>query len=146
MRQSRAIRACAMALLAGTLTMGGGAAAQGASPGVIKASPKVVAQIAAGLGLTLPPECLGARLARSDRTWAVYSVAMPVPAGCPISEGDTVVHKVKGTWESVPAGGSSVPCSDYKKALKKAGAPSSVYRDFKAGGYCTPDARRHERH
>ena len=140
MNASRIIRLGAMPALAVVLVAAGGTAAQASEAGVVKASPRVVAQMVEDMGTTQPAKCQGAHLARSDRAWGAFSLANPLPAGCSAYDGYSVVHKVKGTWKALPIGGSSVPCSDFKKSLKDAGAPASVYRDLKAGGYCIPGA------
>lgn len=140
MSSSRLIRLWVMPVLAAALVLAGGAAVQASPAGVVKASPRVVAEMVKDMGATNPAKCQAADLARSDRTWAAFSLANPLPAGCSVYDGYSVVHKVKGKWKSLPIGGSGVPCPDFKKSLKKAGAPASVYRDFKAGGYCIPGA------
>lgn len=140
MNSPRLFRLGAISVLAAALVAAGGAVSHASSAGVVKASPRVVAQMVKDMGTTQPAKCQGADLARSDRSWGAFSLANPLPAGCSAYDGYSIVHKVSGTWTALPIGGSSVPCSDFKKSLKKAGAPSSVYRDFKAGGYCIPGA------
>lgn len=139
MRQIGLIALTSIGLAAAGL-LAGPAVSHASSAGVLKASPRVVAQMVKDMGTSQPAKCQGADLARSDRSWGAFSLANPLPAGCSAYDGYSIVHKVSGTWKALPIGGSSVPCSDFKKSLKKAGAPSSVYRDFKAGGYCIPGA------
>lgn len=136
----RFLRFGATAALAATLVVSGGAVGAASSAGVVKASPRVVAQMVKDMGTTQPAKCQAAELARSDRSWAAFSLANPLPSRCSAYDGYSIVHRVNGTWKSLAIGGSYVPCPDFKKAMKKAGAPSSVYRDFKAGGYCIPGA------
>jgi len=130
------MRLGAVPVLAAALVVAGSTTGQARPTGVVKASPRVVAKMVKDMGTPNPAKCQAAELARSDRSWGAFSLANPLPAGCSIYEGYSIVHKVKGTWKALPIGGSSVPCSDFRKSLKKAGAPAAVYRDFKAGGYC----------
>ena len=88
------------------------------------------------IGITQSAKCQAADLARSDRSWGAFSLVNPLPAGCSAYDGYSIVHKVNGVWTALPIGGSSVSCSGFKKSLKKAAARDSVYRDFKAAGYC----------
>lgn len=138
MNSSQLFRLGAISVLASALVAAGGIASHASSTAVVGASPRVVADMVKDMGTTQPAKCQGAYLARSDRSWGAFSLANPLPAGCSAYDGYSIVHKVKGTWKALPIGGSSYPCSDFKKSLKKAGAPLSVYRDFKAGGYCIP--------
>lgn len=140
MRMSGLGRLSIATALSAALVVLGGSTTYASSAGVTKASPRLVAQMVKDMGITQPAKCQGAYLARSDRSWGAFSLANPLPAGCSAYDGYSIVHKVRGSWKALPIGGSSVPCSDFKKSLKKAGAPSSVYRDFKAGGYCIPGA------
>lgn len=138
MKSSRLVQLGAIPVLAAAVVVIGSGASQASATGVAKASPRVVEQMVEDMGTTQPAKCQEASLARSNRSWGAFSLASPLPAGCSAYDGYSIVHKVKGAWEALPIGGSSVPCPDFKKSLKRAGAPLSVYRDFKAGGYCIP--------
>lgn len=122
--------AAALVALSGTSTAIAG------SSGMTKASSRVVAKIAKTSGSTVPARCLNAELARSDKSWAAVWLVYSPQTGCPVGEGYYVVNKVNKRWQALPIGGSYVPCSVLKSELKAAGAPKSVFRDFKAGGYC----------
>ena len=130
------IRFGAVSALVGVLLLASSPGVHASSAGVVKASPRVVAQMVKDMGSTQPAKCQGSDLARSDRSWGAFSLANPLPAGCSAYDGFSIVRKVRGTWAALPIGGTSVSCSGFRKSLKKAGARDSVYRDFKAAGYC----------
>ena len=117
-----------------TLALGLPGAALASSPGMVKASAQTAKQIVDDIGLPVPARCVAAKQARSDRAWGAYSIRSG--SGCNPGDGYTVVHRSGGSWEALPLGGSYVPCSALKEGLAKAGAPASVFRDFKAGKFC----------
>lgn len=56
------------------------------------------------------------------------------------ASGRVVQAASPGVVTASPRVVADIPCSYFKKTLKKEGAPLSVYRDFKAAGYCFPGA------
>ena len=126
--------ASAMLLVGTALALGAPGAASSASAGMSPASGKTVKSIVRDVGLMVPARCVVAEQARSNRSWAAYSLT--TGAGCNPGDGYTVVQRSGGKRNALPIGGSSVPCSYLKSQLANAGAPKSVYRDFKAGKYC----------
>lgn len=123
----------ALAIGAAVIT-GAPTVAVAASAGMVDSSGKTVKAIVKDLGLTVPARCVVAQQARSKRSWAAYSLT--TGTGCNPGDGYTVVQRSGKKWKALPIGGSYVPCSYLKSKLAKAGAPKSVYRDFKAGKYC----------
>jgi hypothetical protein len=124
----------ATGVLGGVMVVAGPGLAAAGSPGMVDSSGKTVKALVKDLGLTVPARCVVAQQTRSDRSWAAYSLKSG--PGCNPGEGYAVVQRSGGTWNALPIGGSYVTCSDLKSKLTKAGAPTSVFRDFKAGQYC----------
>ena len=120
--------------LGAVAALGAQGAALAASAGVVDASSKTVKAMAKDMGLVVPARCVVAEQARSDHTWAAYSVRSG--SGCNPGDGYSVAHRSNGMWMALPIGGSYVPCSDLKAKLADAGAPNSVFRDFRAGKFC----------
>lgn len=107
-------------------------------PGTVLASAKVKSEMLKDFNITEPARCFAPELARSDRRWATFSPALPSPPGCTPYDGAGVVRKVSGTWMSVPGVSGGRDCASVKRVLIGTHkAPRSVYRDFKAAGYCS---------
>lgn len=138
MKAARGVSLALAALLAATAALASASGAQGSSPGVVKAPPKVIAQMMKDVDLPKPDGCLTVDLARSDRAWAFYGQTRPRPAGCPKVYEYSILHPIEGAWKYVGAGGGTakVFCADLKELLANVEAPSAVYRDFKAAGLC----------
>lgn len=138
MNVARRVRLTFAALLVSSLALASTSGAQGSSPGVVKAPPKVIAQMTKDVDLHEPDECLTVDLARSDRAWAFYGQARPRPAGCPKVYEYSILDRTAGAWKYVGAGGgmAKVLCGDLKELLAKVEAPPEVYRDLKAAGHC----------
>ncbi len=131
----RKLGAVGFALALGTamaLGLPGGAVA--ASSGMVPASGKTVKAMVKDMGLQVPAKCLSAKQARSNRSWAAISGKSG--PGCNPGDGYSVAQRANGKWKALPIGGSYVTCSDLKSKLAKAGAPKSVFRDFKAAKFC----------
>lgn len=127
----------AVVLLAGLLASGAVANAA-PRPGTVPASAKVKAEMLRDFAITEPARCFAPQLAKSDPRWATFPPTLPSPAGCTPYDGVGVVRKVNGTWVSVPGVSGGRDCASVKQVLVgKRKAPLSVFRDFKASGYCS---------
>jgi hypothetical protein len=122
------------------VVMAGASWASAESTGVRPASSRVIAEIVRDLGLPQPSRCYGGSVARSQSRWVAIGVRHPVPAGCQGVDGYGIVRKTGGTWRDIKAGGSRVPCRTLRSSLASAGAPPSVFRDFKSAWLCSPEA------
>lgn len=116
-------------------------AAWAGPPGVDRASPHLVKRMVVDLNVTNPARCQDAQLARSDRSWAIFSLAPRLGPKCTPYDGFSVIRKQGGTWKTTGIGGSSFGCALFKKALRQEGAPESVFLDFRAAGACLPGVR-----
>lgn len=136
---TRTLTRSLVALLLGAgLIAAGGAAQAGPKPGTVLASAKVKGEMVADFGLTEPAKCFAPQLAKSNKRWATFNPALPSPTGCTPYDGVGVVHKVKGTWEAVSGVAGNRDCASLKRTLVgDNNAPLSVFRDFKAAGYCS---------
>jgi len=100
---------------------------------VSPASKSVLDQITRGSAQ--PAKCYAAYIADSNKSWAVLMDAYPTPSKCHPFDGWGIQTKRGGKWR-LAFGGSHFTCPDFKRNLIVAGAPLSVYKDFKASGFC----------
>lgn len=132
------IRSLTVLLLGTSLLATGGAALAAPKPGAVPASPKVKAAILRDFNVSQPAQCYSPLLAKSDKRWGIFNPTLPSPAGCTPFDGAGLVHRVKGTWTSVPGASAGRDCTTVKRVLiGEHKAPLSVYRDIKAAGFCS---------
>jgi hypothetical protein len=121
----------------GLIGLAAAPAAQAA--GTIELPRKEVAKIVVQTGGEQPARCYVAGRAASDRDWAIVTYRTdPVPKGCQPGDGYWVVHRTAGVWsDSADIPVVTVSCTALKRDLREAGAPRSVFTDFKAAGACS---------
>lgn len=138
MNVARRVRLTFAALLVSSLALASTSGAQGSSPDVAKAPPKVIAQMMKDVDLPKTDGCPTVDLARSDRAWAFYGQTRLRPAGCSKVYEYSILERTDSAWKYVGAGGgmANVLCADLMELLAKVEAPPEVYRDFKAAGHC----------
>lgn len=113
-------------------------AAHAREVGLVDASPRAVAKMVKDIGWDNPPKCQDAQRAKSDPSWAVFTLTLNLPPECGAYDGFNVIRKVNGKWQMTGIAASSISCDAFRKELKQEGAPYSVYRDMSSVGYCDP--------
>lgn len=83
-----------------------------------------------------PAKCYIAGRADSDRAWAILTYRSPAPKGCQPTDGYWVVHRTSSGWIDTEIPVVVTTCKNLRKDLAKAGAPLSVFSDFKTSGAC----------
>lgn len=83
-----------------------------------------------------PARCYIAGHADSDKAWAILTYRSPAPKGCQPTDGYWVVHRTSSGWIDTEIPVVVATCKTLRKDLAKAGAPLSVFRDFKTSGAC----------
>jgi hypothetical protein len=137
-RRTLIVTASSVALAAGLVL--GAPSASASKAGVVAASASQTAAIAQQIKLDEPAECISIFYAKSSKRWAVMQFKAPVSKKCEkyAFDGYNVLRQksAKKPWRFAGIGGSSVPCSALKSQLADKKAPASVFRDFRAAGYC----------
>ena len=111
----------------------GGTSLASEFPGLTPASAPVARAVIADAAPGAKVKCMTVRITKSSDSWGAFTTKFPPPSGC-TSPGDVlgVVKKAGGTWRLVPMA-NAASCKDVRAALKGAGAPPSVLRDFLKG-------------
>lgn len=86
-----------------------------------------------------PARCYIAGHADSDKAWAILTYRSPAPKGCQPTDGYWVVHRTSSGWIDTEIPVVVATCKTLRKDLARAGAPRSVFLDFKASGACQAD-------
>jgi hypothetical protein len=138
MRRALLSTACAAVLVALTA---GPAHAGDTHRGLVPASPRVVAQVAADIsqpGAKVKAGCLSVLLAESDPRWAYASYR----SGCGASPETlpVVMTKSRGGWQYVYFMGKTPTCKQLRRGTQSTFGPSAsraVLKDFATAGLCT---------
>lgn len=122
------------ALTAGLLVTGFAPAAMAA--GTTQLSRDQVSRIVLDTAPGQPAKCYIAGHAESSARWAILTYRSPAPKGCQPTDGYWVVHRTSSGWIDTEIPAVVTTCKTLRKDLAKAGAPLSVFRDFKTSGAC----------
>ena len=109
------------------------------SPGVITAPKAVRAKLLRDIGVEGPARCYSVLVAMSSSRWASFSTSshsFDHQDECSPFDGMGVYRKLGGTWVNTGVAGSSIRCNAFRSALREAGAPKSVVKDFAATFFC----------
>lgn len=109
------------------------------SAGMLKAPKGVRAKLLRDIGVEGPARCYSVLVAKSSSRWASFSTSrysFDHQDECSPFDGMGVYRKPVGSWVNTGIAGSSFPCDGFKSALRQAGAPQSVVKDFAATFFC----------
>ena len=107
-----------------------------AAAGMTPMTRQTVKSIVKDAKLTQPLDCYDGLQAISSKRWGAFWGKYTADGRCQVGEGYEVVHKTSSGWTQTGIGGSSVPCPHLKSKLREAGAPLSVFQDFKSKRLC----------